>query len=185
MFLPSIIIIMLFLHLNHSWAVLSSIGSPQIKLFLHRLWIISLPFNRNGDPKPSGSYIVLNAARTTRRAAYLSFILIMNLKVSSWMFHFTPSPLSSGWVPRFNSLYFTISFLYSSVFDFNSSILLLETITITCQQLSLHLGNFPVYHLQRNSVSWQMTPLLHFSWHYLLLQWEKWDSNQQPLRQFG
>ena len=125
MLLPSKVI-KLFLHLSRSWAVLSSIGSSQFKLLFHSPWIINLLFNWNGASKPSGLYTLLNATRSPRRVAGLPSILIMNLKVSSWMFHFTTSTLSSGRIPRFKSLPFTPSFLYSSGIDFNTSVWLLE-----------------------------------------------------------
>ena len=118
-------VIRLLLHLSHSWAASSSIDSSQFKLFLHSLWIINLPFNGNGASKPSGSYTLLSAARSPHQVVGLSSILIMNPKVYSSVFLFTPSALSSARIPRFKSLSFTQSFLYSSGIDFNASIWLL------------------------------------------------------------
>ena len=78
-----------------------------------------------------------------RLVAGLSFILIMNLRISSWMFHLTPRTLSSGKVPRLRSLSFTPSFLCSSGIDLKTTTWLPE-IFVRLKASFLH-NNFTLW----------------------------------------
>ena len=55
--------------------------------------------------------MLLRAARRPRNVAGLLFILMVNPRLTSLTFHFTPSALSSVKSPSFRSLPFVLSFL--------------------------------------------------------------------------
>ena len=152
---------------HHLW------DHPTINFGLHSAWMICLPFNKKGAPKPRGSYVLLRAARSHCHVAGLLFLPIMNPRVSSLTFHFTPSAFSWVKFPSFRSLFFIPSFLRSfgitwvdqhgCLWTFLNWIHLLSTVLSLCSpyhQLSWHLENFWACHLRKN-LSWQLSRL-HF-----------------------
>ena len=102
-----------FLHFNDSYEEESSFGSFQVRLFLHRFFMIWQPFNKqlqdlsNGAPRPRGSYTLLNAASKPRLVTGLSLNFIWKPRVSFPILHLTPRALSLAKTPIARSLSLT------------------------------------------------------------------------------
>ena len=128
--------------LMHLWMVISSrVGSLTFH-FVHyiftssetlssypvfscqNLWMILLPFKKNGDAKPSGSYTELNLNSIPLFVAGLSFSDIVNPNVSVLMCHTTPNALSFCTSQLSSSLMLMFFLQCSSGVDFITSVLL-------------------------------------------------------------
>ena len=86
--------------------------------------MILLPFKKNGDAKPSGSYTELNLNSIPLFVAGLSFSDIVNPNVSVLMCHTTPNALSFCTSQLSSSLMLMFFLQCSSGADFITSVLL-------------------------------------------------------------
>ena len=108
-------------HFNHCCFIFSGIGWSNWKLSSHNSWIVFLPFNKNSDTSPKGSYIELNMANNPLLVTGLSIIFMLKQGVSLSVFYKTPRALSSGTFPVNRSWSFTPAFLSSSGIEDSTS----------------------------------------------------------------
>ena len=108
-------------HFNHCCFIFSGIGWSHWKLSWHNSWIGFLPFNKNSDTSPKGSYIELNMANNPLLVKGLSIIFMLKQRVSLSVFYKTPRALSSGTFPVNRSWSFTPAFLSSSGIEDSTS----------------------------------------------------------------
>ena len=113
-----------------------------IQILMTQFWLIHFPFKIKRAEKPKGSYTKLSNESITFLVNNFSLILIWNSYLEFWMSYKTPSALSLPRSDFKSSFLLTLCLLSDSRTDSNTSLLLLNSVSLNPPAAHIHLTFF-------------------------------------------